>query len=133
MGDLLVSATLIIRDEAARLERCLASIAPVVDEIVVVDTGSVDASRDIARSFGARLFEQPWQRDFSLRRNHALAQAHGEWAFVIDGDEDLTSARELRATIEAAHAVDDVDGATVWVDALDDAGQVVDQVVSVRA
>jgi hypothetical protein len=82
-----VSAALIVRDEAAVLGDCLRSLLTIVDEIVVVDTGSRDASRQIAVSYGARVFDFPWRDDFSAARNHALDLATGDWALYIDADE----------------------------------------------
>jgi tetratricopeptide (TPR) repeat protein len=84
----LVTATLIVRDEAAVLPRCLASIRGLVDEIVVVDTGSTDASPRIAAEFGARVVPFAWQDDFAAARNEALAHARGRWILYIDADEE---------------------------------------------
>jgi hypothetical protein len=84
-----LSAALIVRDEEAVLGDCLRSIRDVVDEIIVVDTGSVDDSRRIAQTFGARLFDHPWQGDFSAARNEALARASGRFILYIDADERL--------------------------------------------
>lgn len=82
-----LSATLIVRNEADHLRRCLASIRPFTDEIIVVDTGSSDDSRTVASSFGARVFDRAWTGDFSAARNHALDQATGSWILYIDADE----------------------------------------------
>ena len=87
MGSGAISAALIVRDEAQYLEDCLNSIADLVDEIVVVDTGSQDESRKIARDGGAKLFEFAWTGDFSAARNQALDHASGEWILYIDADE----------------------------------------------
>ena len=84
-----LAATLIVRDEARVLGDCLRSIRDVVDEIVVVDTGSTDATPHIARNLGARLFHFPWRDDFSAARNHAIEQARSEWILYIDADETL--------------------------------------------
>jgi tetratricopeptide (TPR) repeat protein len=95
---------MIVRNEERHLGRCLASAAPLVQEIVVVDTGSTDRTRDIARGYGARLFDHPWEDDFSRARNHSLAQAREKWILVLDADETL-AARDharLRALIAAA-------------------------------
>ena len=73
----LLSAALIVRDEARVLEDCLASIRDVVDEIVVVDTGSIDDSPEIARRHGARVIHHPWRDDFAEARNVALDAAQG--------------------------------------------------------
>jgi glycosyltransferase involved in cell wall biosynthesis len=82
-----LTAALIVRDEAAFLPECLASIRSLADEIVVVDTGSVDASREVAAAAGARLVDFPWKDDFSAARNEALAYARGAWILYIDADE----------------------------------------------
>jgi tetratricopeptide (TPR) repeat protein len=84
-----LSVCLIIRNEAEVLSRCLASVAPLADEIIVVDTGSSDSSRDIAHQFGARLIDWPWQDDFAAARNVSLAAATQDWILVIDADEYL--------------------------------------------
>lgn len=85
----LLSAAIIVRDEADFLRQCLTSIRDVCDEIVVVDTGSVDESRDVARSFGAVLGEFPWNDSFADARNVSLDMATGEWILYIDADEQL--------------------------------------------
>jgi glycosyltransferase involved in cell wall biosynthesis len=94
----LLSAALIVRDESAVLEDCLASIRDVVDEIVVVDTGSVDGSDALAASLGARVIRHPWRDDFAEARNVALDAAEGEWILYIDADERLSPIH--RAVVE---------------------------------
>jgi len=69
------------------LPRCLASIRELVDEIVVVDTGSVDESPRIAAEFGARVFDAEWRNDFAAARNAALDRARGRFILYIDADE----------------------------------------------
>lgn len=91
---------MIVRDEADYLADCLASIRGIVDEIVVVDTGSTDDTVAIASRFGARVFHFPWVDDFSAARNFALDQSRGAWSLYIDADERLRPAD--RAYVEAA-------------------------------
>ena len=86
---MLVSASMIVRDEAHHLVACLDSLAPIVDEIVVVDTGSRDATREIALAHGVRLFDFTWCDDFSAARNYAIACSRGDWILYIDADERL--------------------------------------------
>jgi tetratricopeptide (TPR) repeat protein len=95
----LLSAALIVRDEERVLGECLQSLTGVVDEIVVVDTGSVDASPAIAREHGARVIHHPWKNDFSEARNVSLDAAEGQWILYIDADERLV--RGDRAVIES--------------------------------
>ena len=84
---MLLSATLIVRDEEKYLSGCLESLRGVADEIVVVDTGSKDGSRVLALAHGAKVFDHAWQGDFAAARNHALDRASGDWILYIDADE----------------------------------------------
>ncbi len=94
----LLTAAMIVRDEEAFLADCLASLRGVVDEVVVVDTGSVDATPDIARRAGARVVHHPWRGDFAEARNVSLEHATGRWVLYIDADEQLVGAD--RAAVE---------------------------------
>jgi tetratricopeptide (TPR) repeat protein len=85
-----VSLCMIVKDEEEYLARCLHSGKPVVDEIIVVDTGSTDRSKKIARAYGAKVIDQVWRNDFSKARNKALAEASGDLIFVLDGDEVIS-------------------------------------------
>jgi tetratricopeptide (TPR) repeat protein len=82
-----ISLCMIVKNESAGLGACLHAVGALVDEIVVVDTGSEDRSRDIARIFGARTYSYAWDNDFSAARNIALNQAGCEWILVLDADE----------------------------------------------
>jgi len=86
-----LSLCMIVKNEEKHLVRCLRSIRDVVDEMIIVDTGSVDKTIDIAKVFGAKMFEFPWTEDFSAARNHSLAQATGDWILVLDADEVISS------------------------------------------
>ncbi len=85
----LLAATLIVRDEAEHLPRCLAALTGVVDEICVYDTGSVDGTVALARRAGARVLQGSWDGDFARARNEALAMTRATWALVVDADETL--------------------------------------------
>ncbi len=78
---------MIVRDEEKNLPHCLESVRGVFDEIIVVDTGSVDRTAEIARQFGARVFDFVWVDDFAAARNAALARATGDYAFWLDADD----------------------------------------------
>ena len=99
-----ITLCMIVRDEEAVLADCLASARDAVDDVVVVDTGSVDATRRIALDAGARVFDFTWRDDFAAARNEALRHARGDWVLVLDADERLGpgSAAKLRAALARA-------------------------------
>jgi tetratricopeptide (TPR) repeat protein len=85
-----VSLCMIVKNEQCHLARCLHSARQFVDEMIVVDTGSSDSTREIAIAFGAQVFEMPWTGDFSKARNLSLSKASGNWILVLDADEVLS-------------------------------------------
>ncbi|TBL80626.1 glycosyltransferase [Paenibacillus thalictri] len=87
-----LSLCMIVKDEAKRIADCLQSARQLVDEIVVVDTGSTDDTPAICESLGARVLSYPWHDSFCDARNFGLAQAGGEWAMWLDADERLNPA-----------------------------------------
>jgi GT2 family glycosyltransferase/tetratricopeptide (TPR) repeat protein/2-polyprenyl-3-methyl-5-hydroxy-6-metoxy-1,4-benzoquinol methylase len=93
-----LSLCMIVRDNVRTIRPCLESIRPWVDEMVVVDTGSVDETPGIAAALGARVFHFPWCDDFSAARNESLRHARGEWVFWMDSDDtiDAGCGRKLR-------------------------------------
>lgn len=98
-----LSISLITHNEAANLPRTLASlrlISGVEIEIIVVDSGSTDATLQIARSFGALVFEEPW-KGFAAQKNSALSHATGDWVLSLDADEELSPGltREIQSLL----------------------------------
>jgi cytochrome c-type biogenesis protein CcmH/NrfG len=98
---------MIVRNEASRLAACLRSLSGVVDEVVIVDTGSTDATVSIARSFGARVHVHTWNGSFAEPRNIGLDLARGRWILYIDADERLrpVSAGHVRTMLSEATEV----------------------------
>jgi len=103
-----VALCMIVRDEAVGLARSLRSIAPHVDEVIVVDTGSRDATREIAVEHGATVVEFPWNGDFSQARNAGLDRASSDWILVLDADEEFAPghAALLKKLIAQDHEVE---------------------------
>ncbi len=98
-----VSLCMIVKNEEEQLARCLRSVTPLVGEIIVVDTGSTDKTKEIAAVFGAKVFDFPWCDDFSAARNFSLSKASGGWILVLDADEviSVSDHRKFRALLEA--------------------------------
>ena len=84
-----LSVCLIVKNEEQHLPQCLDSLKSLVDEIIVVDTGSSDRTVAIAKKYQARVFHFGWRDHFAEARNYAIAQAKGQWILVIDADEVL--------------------------------------------
>jgi tetratricopeptide (TPR) repeat protein len=85
-----VSLCMIVKNEEQHLARCLYSVKPIVDEMIVVDTGSTDRTREIASIFGARVIDYQWDDDFAAARNTSLSDASGDWILVMDADEVIS-------------------------------------------
>lgn len=100
-----ISLCMIVRNEAETLDRCLGSVRGVVDEIVIVDTGSVDDTVAIAESYGARVIRHPWNDDFAEARNVGLAAATSGWVLVLDADEELTNPQAIRRVLDQPLAI----------------------------
>ncbi len=96
-----ISLCMIVRDSAATLDNCIASIAPWVDEMIVVDTGSKDDTVEIARRHGAKVSFFEWCKDFAAARNESLKHATGDWIFWMDSDDtiDEHNGRQLRELV----------------------------------
>jgi GT2 family glycosyltransferase/tetratricopeptide (TPR) repeat protein/glycosyltransferase involved in cell wall biosynthesis len=96
-----VSLCMIARDNERTIKAALESVRDCVEDIVVVDTGSVDRTPEIAASLDARVFHFPWCDDFSAARNESIRHARGQWIFWIDTDDaiDAENRRKLQALI----------------------------------
>ncbi len=85
-----ISLCMIVKNEEHRLATCLESVQGVVDQIVIVDTGSTDGTVALAKNFGAEVYYRAWDGDFAAARNEALKHCTGEWILYLDADESLT-------------------------------------------
>lgn len=103
-----ISACYIVKNEAKNLAKSIKSLKNQVNEIVVVDTGSTDNTIVVARKLGARVYNFPWQDDFSKARNFALSKAKGDWLILLDADEYFTAktAGNIRQVIRQAQQAD---------------------------
>ena len=100
-----VTLAMIVRDEAVHIKDCLESMKDHVDEIVIVDTGSVDSTVEICKSFGARVYNHPWEDSFAVARNQAIKYVRTPWLIQMDADEIMSKkdAAKVRDTVRSAH------------------------------
>ncbi len=89
-----LNLVMIVKNEERCLARCLESVKDLVDDIIIVDTGSADNTKKIALSFGAKLYDYAWINDFSAARNFALSKSTSDWNLILDADEYLTEGRK---------------------------------------
>ncbi|MDA8140088.1 MAG: glycosyltransferase [Desulfobacteraceae bacterium] len=96
-----LSLCMIARNESKFMGACLLGVKPLIDEIILVDTGSNDRTADIGRLFGAQVFHFQWCDDFSAARNFGLSKATGQWILILDADEAIAPSEfaALRALI----------------------------------
>ncbi|WP_160398381.1 tetratricopeptide repeat-containing glycosyltransferase family 2 protein [Paenibacillus sp. MMS18-CY102] len=96
----LISLCMIVKNEEQVLNRCLDSVKSLVDEIIIVDTGSTDETKEIAQRYTNHVYDFKWINDFSAARNEALKHASGKWILILDADEyiqqgDYTELRKM--------------------------------------
>jgi glycosyltransferase involved in cell wall biosynthesis len=84
-----ISLCMIVKNEANFIEQCLKSVKGLVDELIVVDTGSTDQTVNICKRFNAKVYEYQWNNHFADARNFGLSKAKGDWILWIDSDETL--------------------------------------------
>ena len=96
---------MIVKNEEASLPQVLSSVKGIVDEMVILDTGSTDRTVEIAREFGGKVYHFEWCNDFSAARNEALNYVQGKWVLVLDADEVLTPeiVAEMKQAMKRTH------------------------------
>ena len=101
-----LSLCMIVKDEEEFLSNCLNSVKGIVDEMIVVDTGSSDRTVEIAEYFGARVLSHPFGGDFSEARNASIRKASSDWIRVLDADEEIEQedAPKIRELIQKEKA-----------------------------
>jgi len=85
----LISLCMIVKNEEKNISRCLKSVTHYVDEILILDTGSMDKTPALAQQLGAEVYYGTWENDFSKARNESIKHARGEWILFLDADEEI--------------------------------------------
>ncbi|WP_313800880.1 glycosyltransferase [Cytobacillus sp.] len=95
-----VSLCMIVKDEETYIRRCLDSVSNLVDEIIIVDTGSTDSTLSIAAEYGAKILKFTWQEDFAIARNFSIENAISDYILVLDADEYIDQDINLQESIK---------------------------------
>ncbi len=104
-----ISLCMIVKNEEAVLARCLSSAAGIADEIIVVDTGSTDRTKEIAARFTDRIYEYPWHDDFAAARNFAFSKGTGDYLLWLDADDVIPEhQREKLLDLKRRLSADDI-------------------------
>ena len=94
-----LSLCMIVKDEEANISKALDSLTGIADEIIVVDTGSQDETKDIARKFNAKIIDMDWEDDFSKARNAGLRSATGDYILYLDADEYIDPRERIKLAL----------------------------------
>lgn len=116
-----VSVCMIVRDEEAVLERCLKNVSQFADELIVVDTGSVDSTREIACRYTDLVYDCTWQYDFAAARNFSFSKATCDYILWLDADDDMDAETIGKIQALKAHMPSDADAVFFRYRAGDDA------------
>lgn len=109
-----ISLCMIVKNEEKVLARCLDSVKPAVDEIVILDTGSTDATKDVAARYTDRIYDFPWVDDFSAARNASFAKASMTFTMWLDAD-DVLLPEDLEALIQLKSQLDTLDADVIML------------------
>jgi len=126
---------MITKNEEKNIEKCIKSYKNIVNEIIVVDTGSTDKTIEIAKRFGAKVYSYQWNNDFSAAKNYAIDMANGEWIIFLDADEYFEKNKEMNLLniIRNANNRTDLDGIMIKLYNIDKSGSdIIDSMVVVR-
>lgn len=106
----LISLSMIVKNEEKFLPGCLESVRGVVDEVIILDTGSTDNTVEIAEKYGAKVYFMEWKDDFALARNESIKHCTGEWILYLDADERLTPQSKDEILHLARFSIDQIGG-----------------------
>jgi len=128
-----ISACMMVKNEEELLQGCLESIKNLVDEIIIIDTGSTDDTKKIAGKYTSKIFDSPWRDDFSFHRNESIGKATGDWLIIIDADERLVSnikKNELKKRL--SNIPKNIHAAMITINVKDKYGKTMNHLESVR-
>ncbi len=99
-----ISTCMIVKNEESILDRCLQSVAQISDELIIIDTGSTDRTKEIAYHYTDKVYDFQWINDFSVARNYSFSKATMDYIYVADADEvideqNITKFKQLKEVL----------------------------------
>ena len=104
-----ISLCMIVKNEENVIARCLNSVKDIVDEIIIIDTGSTDNTKEIAKGFTDKIFDFNWINDFSAARNYSFSKAINDYIFWLDADDIIFEEDRLKFKQLKARLTQDID------------------------
>ena len=104
-----ISLCMIVKNEERILDRCLSCLANLMDEIIIVDTGSTDRTKEIAAKYTDKIYDFEWINDFAAARNFAFSKAVGDYIYSADADEVLDELNQKRFRILKEHLIPEIE------------------------
>lgn len=121
-----ISLCMIVRNEEKSLGRCLDGVKDIADEIIIVDTGSTDNTKEVAESYGAKIYDFEWIQDFGAARNYSFSKANSEYILWLDADDTIEEKdRELFKQLKATLSPDYQSVSMAYNLAFDSEGKVI--------
>lgn len=129
-----ISACVITKNEEKNIARCINSYKDIVDEIILVDTGSTDNTVEIAKSLGAKTYYYQWQNDFAAAKNYALSLAKGDWIIFLDADEFFAEGHcyNVKKYIALLHRDEKYDGICCRMANIEENGEIKIYIIHIR-
>lgn len=129
-----ISGCVIAKNEEKNIARCINSYKDIVDEVIVVDTGSSDRTAEIAQNLGAKVYHYEWQNDFAKAKNFALSLAKGDWIIFLDADEFFAEGHcyNVKKYIKLIHRNKRFDGIGCRMANIQENGEIINYIVQIR-
>ncbi len=127
----MLSLCMIVKNEIDVLEKCILSVKEklnkIVNDIVVVDTGSTDGTRELAEKLGCRVYDFEWVNDFSVARNFSVNKAKNNWVLILDADEYVVDVNKNELK-DLCNKVNEHVQASIMIESLNDNGEIFDRI-----
>jgi len=129
-----IAGCVITKNEEENIKRCIESYKDIVDEIIVVDTGSSDNTVEIAKQLGAKVYHYEWHNDFAAAKNYALSLTKADWIIFLDADEFFAEGHcfNVKKYITLLHRGEKYDGICCRMANIEENGEIKNYIVQVR-